>query len=244
MFLVYQPTVSLSGVGEVVGIEALLRWQRADGELRSPMEFIPIAEDTGEIVPIGLWVLEEACRQASSWDSAGLRFSSIAVNVSAVQLRDPEFAARVLAICEKTQWPPTRLVLELTESALMRDTEVLRRTFAAFEENGINLSVDDFGTGFSNLMYLHRFPIQQLKIDRSFVSQMLEDLQVGVLTQAIINLGHAMGLTVIAEGVETEISLRALRNQGCDEAQGYHLARPLLPGDMEAWIRARGAVAA
>lgn len=241
LFLVYQPTVSLSGQGEVVGIEALLRWQRADGELRSPMEFIPIAEDTGEIVPIGLWVLEEACRQACEWDAAGVRFSSIAVNVSAVQLRDPEFAGRVLAICARTSWPPTRLVLELTESALMRDTDVLRRTFAVFEENGINLSVDDFGTGFSNLLYLHRFPIQQLKIDRSFVSQMLEDLQVGVLTQAIINLGHAMGLTVIAEGVETEISLRALRNQGCDEAQGYHMTRPLLPADMAAWIHARGA---
>ncbi|MCX7042173.1 MAG: EAL domain-containing protein [Gammaproteobacteria bacterium] len=243
LFLVYQPTVSLSGNGEVVGIEALLRWQRTDGELRSPMEFIPIAEDTGEIVPIGLWVLEEACRQACAWDAAGVRFSSIAVNVSAVQLRDPDFASRVLAICARTGWPPTRLVLELTESALMRDTDVLRRTFAVFEEKGINLSVDDFGTGFSNLLYLHRFPIQQLKIDRSFVSQMLEDLQVGVLTQAIINLGHAMGLTVIAEGVETEVSLRALRNQGCDEAQGYHMTRPLLPADMAAWIAARGAAA-
>jgi diguanylate cyclase (GGDEF)-like protein len=243
LFLVYQPTVSLSGNGEVVGIEALLRWQRADGELRSPMEFIPIAEDTGEIVPIGLWVLEEACRQACAWDAAGVRFSSIAVNVSAVQLRDPDFASRVLAICARTGWPPTRLVLELTESALMRDTDVLRRTFAVFEENGINLSVDDFGTGFSNLLYLHRFPIQQLKIDRSFVSQMLEDLQVGVLTQAIINLGHALGLRVIAEGVETEVSLRALRNQGCDEAQGYHMTRPLLPADMETWIRARATAA-
>jgi diguanylate cyclase (GGDEF)-like protein/PAS domain S-box-containing protein len=239
LFLVYQPTVSLAAGGEVVGIEALLRWQRPGGELRSPLEFIPIAEDTGEIVPIGLWVLEEACRQAHAWDQAGVAFASIAVNISAVQLRDPDFAERVLAICAKTRWPPTRLVLELTESALMRDTEVLRRNFARFEQHGINLSVDDFGTGFSNLLYLHRFPIQQLKIDRSFVSQMLEDLQVGVLTQAIINLGHAMGLTVVAEGVETEISMRALRNQGCDEVQGYHMTRPLLPGDMEAWIRAR-----
>ena len=163
------------------------------------------------------------------------------MNVSAVQLRVPEFAGRVLAICARTGWPPTRLVLELTESALMRDTDVLRSTFAVFEENGINLSVDDFGTGFSNLMYLHRFPIQQLKIDRSFVNQMLEDPQVGVLTQAIINLGHAMGLTVIAEGVESEVLLSALRDQGCDEAQGYHMTRPLLPGDMETWIRTRHA---
>ncbi|MFA6985068.1 MAG: EAL domain-containing protein [Arenimonas sp.] len=239
LFLVYQPTVSLAAQGEVVGIEALLRWQHPGDELRSPLEFIPIAEDTGEIVPIGLWVLEEACRQARSWDLAGVPFANIAVNVSAVQLRDPDFAEGVLAICARTQWPPTRLVLELTESALMRDTETLRRNFDAFERHGIRLSVDDFGTGFSNLMYLHRFPIRQLKIDRSFVSQMLEDIQVGVLTQAIIHLGHAMGLIVIAEGVEAEISMRALRNQGCDQVQGYHLTRPLRADDMEAWIRAR-----
>ena len=205
------------------------------------MEFIPVAEDSGEIVPIGLWVLDEACRQAAQWRAEGLPFASLAVNVSAVQLRDPSFAERVLETCARHGWPPGKLVLELTESALMRENEVLRRTFAVFEANGIRLSVDDFGTGFSNLLYLHRFPVQQLKIDRSFVSQMLADLQVGVLTQAIINLGHAMGLTVIAEGVETETSLRALRNQGCDEVQGYHLTRPLPPEEMAAWIHARAA---
>ncbi len=239
LFLVYQPTVSLSGGGDVVGFEALLRWRAPDGELRSPMEFIPIAEETGEILSIGLWVLEQACRQARAWDDAGLVFSSMAVNVSAVQLRDPQFAQRVLDICARTQWPPWRLVLELTESALMHDSESLRRTFAVFEANRVQLSVDDFGTGFSNLLYLHRFPVRQLKIDRSFISQMLEDLQVGVLTQAIISLGHAMGLRVVAEGVETEITLRALRNQGCDEAQGFLLTHPLPPKEMEAWVRAR-----
>ena len=239
--LVYQPTVSLEETGGVAGIEALLRWRGPDGELRAPMEFIPVAEDSGEIVPIGLWVLDEACRQAAQWRAEGLPFASLAVNVSAVQLRDPSFAERVLETCARHGWPPGKLVLELTESALMRENEVLRRTFAVFEANGIRLSVDDFGTGFSNLLYLHRFPVQQLKIDRSFVSQMLADLQVGVLTQAIINLGHAMGLTVIAEGVETETSLRALRNQGCDEVQGYHLTRPLPPEEMAAWIHARAA---
>jgi diguanylate cyclase (GGDEF)-like protein/PAS domain S-box-containing protein len=241
--LVYQPTVSLAPGAAVVGIEALLRWHRPGDEPRSPLEFIPIAEESGEIIPIGLWVLETACRQARAWQVAGLPFSTIAVNVSAVQLRDAGFADRVVAICARAGWPPQWLVLELTESALMRDTEVLRRTFATFERHGIQLSVDDFGTGFSNLMYLHRFPVRQLKIDRSFVSQMLEELQVGVLTQAIISLGHAMGLTVIAEGVENEISLRALRNQGCDEVQGYHLTRPLPADAMAEWIRARAAAA-
>ena len=240
LHLEYQPTVSLAD-GRVGGIEALLRWRGPDGELRSPMEFIPVAEDCGEIVPIGLWVLDEACRQAAAWDADGLDFTSMAVNVSAVQLRDPHFADRVLDTCARHGWPPQRLVLELTESALMRENEVLLATFARFEAAGIRLAVDDFGTGFSNLLYLHRFPVQQLKIDRSFVSQMLADLQVGVLTQAIINLGHAMGLTVVAEGVETELLLRALRNQGCDKAQGYHLTRPLPPDALVAWIRARGA---
>ena len=238
--LVYQPTVSLAPDGGVVGIEALLRWQRPGDELRSPLEFIPIAEETGEIVPIGLWVLVQACRQAAGWSADGLAFTSIAVNVSAMQLRDVHFAERVLEICERTGWPPTRLVLELTESALMHDNEVLRANFSSFEKHGVHLAVDDFGTGFSNLLYLHRFPVRQLKIDRSFVGQMLSDRQVGVLTQAIISLGHAMGLTVIAEGVESEQLLRALRNQGCDQAQGYHLTRPLAAGEMEAWIRARG----
>ena len=240
LHLEYQPTVSLAD-GRVRGIEALLRWRGPDGELRSPAEFIPVAEDCGEIVPIGLWVLDEACRQAAAWDAEGLGFSSMAVNVSAVQLRDPGFADRVLDTCARRGWPPKRLVLELTESALMRENEVLLATFARFEAAGIRLAVDDFGTGFSNLLYLHRFPVQQLKIDRSFVSQMLSDLQVGVLTQAIINLGHAMGLTVVAEGVETELSLRALRNQGCDKVQGYHLTRPLPPDALAAWIRARHA---
>jgi diguanylate cyclase (GGDEF)-like protein/PAS domain S-box-containing protein len=240
LHLEYQPTVSLAD-GRVGGIEALLRWRGPDGELRSPMEFIPVAEDCGEIVPIGLWVLDEACRQAAAWDADGLDFTSMAVNVSAVQLRDPHFADRVLDTCARHGWPPQRLVLELTESALMRENEVLLATFARFEAAGIRLAVDDFGTGFSNLLYLHRFPVQQLKIDRSFVSQMLSDLQVGVLTQAIINLGHAMGLVVVAEGVETELSLRALRNQGCDKVQGYHLTRPLPPEALAAWIRARGA---
>ena len=239
LFLVYQPTVSLAEHGKVICIEALLRWQRPGGELRVPLEFLPIAQDTGDIVPIGLWALEEACRQARAWELSGLVFSSMAVNVWAAQLRDPEFAGQVLEICRKTHWQPSRLVLELAESALIRDTDVLRGAFATFESHGINVAVDDFGTGFSHLMSLKGFPVRHLKIDRSFVRQMLEDPHVGVLTQAVINMGHSMGLTVTGQGVEDEGSLLALRNQGCDEVQGFHLTRPLSAGDLEAWIRAR-----
>ncbi len=238
--LAYQPTLALAD-NQVSGVEALLRWRRSDGELCSPVEFIPIAEECGEIVPIGLWVLREACRQGVAWDMTGMGLTRMAVNISAVQLRDPQFAAQVIEICEETGWPPERLVLELTESALMRDTETLRRTFAIFEAHGIRLAVDDFGTGFSNLHYLHRFPVQHLKIDRSFISHMLDDLTVAVLTQAIVHLGHALGLEVVAEGVETDAAMRALRNQGCDEIQGYLLARPMPAADLEAWIRMRRA---
>lgn len=237
--LVYQPTLSLAD-GSIRGIETLLRWTGPDGELRSPTEFIPIAEDCGEIQPVGLWVLEQACRQAREWLSGGLRFERIAVNVSAIQLRDPGFAAAVVDICERCHWPPQRLELELTESALMRDSEVLRRSFALFESRGISLSVDDFGTGFSNLHYLHRFPVKHLKIDRSFVFELLRDQQIERLSEAIVGLGHALNLKVVAEGVETEAAARRLREIGCDEAQGFLYTRPLPAPLLAEWARETG----
>jgi diguanylate cyclase (GGDEF)-like protein/PAS domain S-box-containing protein len=236
--LVFQPTIGLDD-GAVYGIETLLRWQRPNGEKRSPAEFIPIAEDSGEIVPIGLWVLEQACRQARQWDRDGLRFQRIAVNVSAIQLRDPDFGMQVIDICERCGWPTERLELELTESALMRDSENLRRAFLLFEVHGVSLSVDDFGTGFSNLHYLHRFPVQHLKIDRSFVLNLLEDQQVERLSEAIVGLGHALRLRVIGEGVETEAAALRLRELGCDEAQGFLYTPPLPADELADWMRAR-----
>jgi diguanylate cyclase (GGDEF)-like protein/PAS domain S-box-containing protein len=238
--LVYQPTIDLHD-GRVRGIEALLRWNAPSGEQRSPAEFIPIAEDCGEIVPIGRWVLEQACLQARAWDRAGLCFERIAVNVSAIQLRDPDFGAHVIAACAQAGWPPERLELELTESALMRDSDTLRRTFALFEQHGVALSVDDFGTGFSNLQHLHRFPVHALKIDRGFVLGLLDDAPLQRLSQAIVGLGHALRLRVIAEGVETEAVARRLRELQCDEAQGYLYTRPLPPDALLAWAQAREA---
>lgn len=234
--LVYQPLVSTEDTA-APAIEALMRWQRPGHGPCSPAEFIPIAEECGEIVRLGDWVLGEACRQAVVWDRAGLNFSRIAVNVSAVQLRDREFAERVLQICAANDWPPSRLELELTESALIRDTDVLRRTFDLFEQNGVLLAVDDFGTGFSNLHYLNRFPVQRLKIDRSFVQGMLADANTAEVTQAIVHLGHALGMQVVAEGVETVQEDALLRQQGCDEIQGYFYSRPLVPRDMAQWLR-------
>lgn len=237
--LAFQPTLSLAD-GSVACIEALLRWRTREGESRSPAEFIPVAEECGEILPIGRWVLAEACRQARRWHEAGLAFGRIAVNVSPLQLRDPEFAADVLAICAREGWPTDRLVLEITESALMRESDVLRNAFALFKANGITLAIDDFGTGFSNLGYLHRFPVRNLKIDRSFVSQMESSPNMLELTHAVVSLGHALGLGVVAEGVETESVLRLLREQGCDEAQGFLFTRPLAGDELATWLAAQG----
>ncbi|MFN3843715.1 MAG: EAL domain-containing protein [Rehaibacterium terrae] len=236
--LAYQPAVSLRD-GRTLGIEALLRWRPVGGLRCGPDEFVPVAEETGEIVRIGDWVLAEACRQARAWDRAGLRFGHIAVNASAVQMRDPQFAERVIAICADIGWPAERLELEITESSMMIDSEALRAGLALLESRGVRLAVDDFGTGFSNLQYLHRFPVSHLKIDRAFTWAMLQDPAVAELTQAIVTLGHALGLRVIAEGVETEAMAELLRGQGCDEAQGYLYSRPLTAEALTAWLRAR-----
>lgn len=235
--LVYQPLTHVAGE-RAPAVEALLRWHRPGHEPCSPAEFIPIAEQCGEIARLGDWVIGEACRQAAAWADAGLALDRIAVNVSAVQLRDRGFAERVIDLCRCHGWPPARLELELTESALIRDTEALRRCFELFEEHGVQLAVDDFGTGFSNLHYLNRFPVQRLKIDRSFVQDMLRDSGTAKVTQAIVQLGHALGMEVVAEGVETVQEDKLLREQGCDEIQGYLYSRPLPSREMGAFLRA------
>ncbi|NIJ69895.1 EAL domain-containing protein [Xanthomonas sp. 60] len=234
--LVYQPLMH-TDADEPPAIEALLRWHRPGSGYCSPAEFIPIAEKCGEIVRIGDWVLNEACRQAAAWDRAGLVFDRIAVNVSAVQLRERGFAERVIEICHAQGLSPTRLELELTESALIQDTEVLRHCFEVLDRHRVPLAVDDFGTGFSNLHYLNRFPVGRLKIDRSFVQGMLHDSGTAEVTQAIVHLGHALGMKVVAEGVETAQEEDMLRRQGCDEIQGYLYSRPLVPRDLASWLR-------
>ncbi|MDH5822736.1 EAL domain-containing protein [Luteimonas sp. RD2P54] len=234
--VVYQPLVHVDSA-TAPGIEALLRWHRPAGGHCGPAEFIPIAEECGEIVRLGDWVISEACRQAAAWEEAGLRFGRMSVNVSAVQLRDRGFAERVIARCEQAGWPPHRLELELTESALVRDTEILHECFATLQRHGVSLAVDDFGTGFSNLHYLNRFPVSRLKIDRSLILDIQRSTASGDLTRAIIQLGQAMRMQVVVEGVETAIEERLLRQHGCDEIQGYLYTRPLPPREMAQWLR-------
>jgi len=242
--LAYQPLIALDGHG-VRGIEALLRWHHPDLGSCAPDEFIEIAEATGDIVAIGEWALREACRQAAAWHASGLRFGRMSVNVSAVQLRSPGFTRRVLDACADAGWPAAGLELEITESALLLDTDALWECFGALQHAGVALAVDDFGTGFSSLSYLSRFPVGRLKIDRSFTAGLARSDSTGraiAVTRAIIQLGKALHMQVLAEGVESGEDERLLREYGCDEVQGYLYSRPLPPREMVRWLQARALI--
>ena len=222
----YQPKVNLK-TGAVVGAEALIRWAHPTRGPLSPGKFIPVAEETGLILPIGAWVLREACVQAKSWKDAGLRFGTMAVNVSTVQFREDEFLVDLLSVLRETGLDPRSLELEVTESVLMRNTEASVSILKAVRDIGIRVAVDDFGTGYSSLSYLRRFPLDSLKIDQSFLHKIHEAPDDSIIVSAIIGMGRNIGLRVIAEGVETAEELAFLRANDCDEAQGYYFSRPV-----------------
>ena len=224
--VVYQPLLNVAS-GEVVGAEALVRWDQSEGPLVSPAAFIPLAEETGLIVPLGAFVLEKACRQAVRWNCAGQREAklAVAVNVSARQLKNG-FPEEMRAALATSGADPTTICLEVTESTLMRDTEAMSAQLATLSELGVELAIDDFGTGYSSLSYLRHFPIDTLKVDRSFVEGLGERADDRALVTAITSMAHALDLTVVAEGVETPAQLSALRELDCDLAQGYYFARP------------------
>lgn len=226
----YQPQIDLRAM-KVTGVEALIRWNHPVFGLVAPMRFIPIAEDSGLIVPIGEWVLAEACRQAVAWQRAGLAPIAIAVNLSAVQFRRGNVEVSVRRALAHSGLDPALLELELTESILIQNTEKVLTNVQALKGLGIKLSVDDFGTGYSSLAYLKRFNVDKLKIDQSFVHDMVDDPNDAAIIGAIIQMAHSLNLRAIAEGVENEATLAALRRSGCDEAQGYYFARPM-PADM------------
>ncbi len=226
LLLHFQPLVDAAD-GRLVAAEALLRWQHPDLDLVSPADFIPLAEETGLIVPIGEWVLRSACEHHRAWREAGGTPLRMMVNISARQFRDEGFLAMVGSVLAETAMPPACLTLELTESMLMDGTE---RTIARLEQLralGVGLAIDDFGTGYSSLAYLKRFPIDELKIDRLFVRGIDRETRDGALVAAIISLGHSLGLRVVAEGVETPGQLAVLQHEGCDLAQGFHFSAPL-----------------
>ncbi len=238
--LYYQPQVDFDG--RTTGAEALLRWQHPERGLVSPAEFIPLAEDTGLILPLGHWVLVSACRQLAAWaavpESDRL---TLAVNVSSRQFRHQDFVDQVLSVLDRTGADPHKLKLELTESLLLDDVEGIIDKMNALKARGVSFSLDDFGTGYSSLAYLKRLPLYQLKIDQSFVRDVLTDPNDAAIARTIVALAKSMGLVVIAEGVETEAQRDSLASHGCHAYQGYLFSRPLPLADFEQFLRGRDA---
>ena len=225
----YQPIVDLAS-GTVLAVEALVRWQHPERGLLGPNEFVGVAEETGLIVPLGEWVLQHACRQARTWGDrfpAGL--GAVCVNLSARQVTDPDLVKRVQQALSSSGLPGQRLVLEITESAIMETAEEAVAGIAELKKLGVRLHLDDFGTGYSSLSYLHRFPIDALKIDRSFVSTMGESDEARAIVRSILGLARSLRMDVIAEGVENEEQVSLLLGLGCEHAQGLYFAGALDP---------------
>lgn len=239
-FLVFQPQAGTDD-GALAGWEALLRWRLPDGTLVPPDLFVPLAEQGDAILRLGDWVLRCACFTAARWLRDGTAELPMAVNVSARQMEAPGFVRSVLAALTDSGLPADRLKLELTETALFRGGETARQAMLELRGAGVRLVLDDFGTGCSSLALLRRVPVEALKIDRQFVQAMVEDRDAAAIVQAVVALAHALGLTVIAEGVETREQWLFLRAYRCDRIQGYRLARPLPEADVPAFMAAHRA---
>lgn len=228
----YQPKLDL-GSGEIVGMEALVRWQHAEMGMVSPAKFIPLAEETGLIVSLGNWILEQACRQVVEWSRTAGRSFKLAVNLSARQFRQSDLIAEIERVIDITGIEPSCLELEITESILMGDIDSALRMMEQIRSLGVQLAIDDFGTGFSSLNYLKRFPINTLKIDQSFVRDLTVDSEDAAIVKSIIALGHSLQLSVVAEGVEDQSQLDFLQQHSCDVVQGYFISKPLSVDDFQ-----------
>jgi EAL domain-containing protein (putative c-di-GMP-specific phosphodiesterase class I) len=236
LVLYYQPKVHLQ-TGKLQGIEALVRWQRPDGKLVQPADFIPVAEDTGLITPIGEWVFRKALAQVRVWLDNGLPAPRVAVNISPRQFRQFDLAGLIADALNRAKLGGEYLEVEITESVLMEDTQASASALQRLKNLGVSIAIDDFGTGHSSLHYLKRFPIDTLKIDRSFVTDIPRDHDDATITKAIIGLAHNLRLTVIAEGVETREQVNFLRENGCDEAQGFLFSVPLNTMQLTAYLQ-------
>ncbi len=238
----YQPIVSLAG-GDLIGLEALVRWARGEEVLMSPAEFIPVAEEMGLIVPIGRWVLRESMQQVRRWQDRhpGLQRLGLSVNISARQLRQPELVDDIVDALQATRFDPSCLTLEITETALLRDTSRALGILDDLRSLGIRLALDDFGTGYSSLSYLREFPIDAIKIDKSFVQGIARGSEEAAVARAIIELGRTLDIDTVAEGIEGSEQLDELRALRCDYGQGYHFSRPLPASELEPLLRTESA---
>jgi len=233
--LFYQPKLNVKS-GQILGMEALIRWNHPERGFLPPGLFIPVAERSPLIVPIGEWVLREACAQAKRWQSIGLGDLKVAVNVSAVQLQETCMATLVRQVLLESGLPAHLLELEITESAVMEDVENTIRILEELRDLGVSLSIDDFGTGYSSLNYLKRFPVKRIKIDKIFIDEIVDDKSEGVIARAVITMGHSFGMEITAEGVEESPQQDFLKAQGCDEIQGYLFAKPMNVANFTAFV--------
>ncbi len=233
----YQPKIDLA-TGGMIGAEALLRWHHPERGIVEPHTFVPIAEESGLIVPIGQWVLREACRQTRAWQAAGLHPVPIAVNISAIEFRNKHFTEGIRELLCETRLDPQLLELELTESVLMSSVAMTEEMLWDLKALGVRLAVDDFGTGYSSLSYLMCFPIDALKVDQSFVRDITGEGDSSPIIAAVIAMARSLNQRVVAEGVETPEQVAFLRAQHCDEAQGFHFSRPLPADEFEALLAA------
>ena len=236
----YQPKIDLE-TGAVVGVEALIRWHRPRHGVVLPARFIPVAEESGLILPIGRWVLDTACRQARAWQNEGLAPISIAINVSAVELRAKDFLTNVQQILEQTRLEPRFLEIELTETFMMQDWKSTAEILRALKGLGVRIALDDFGTGYSSLSYMKRFPIDALKIDQSFVRDMTTDSDDASIVSAVIDMGRSLNMRVVAEGIQTQDQLQFLKDRHCPEGQGFYFAPPV-PAEQLTSLLSNGSV--
>lgn len=224
--LYYQPIVDLNN-GELRAMEALIRWNHPNLGFISPDQFIPIAEESGQIIPIGNWVLHAACSQNKAWQDLGHPPFKVCVNVSTIQLRHPSFVETVSMVLKETGLEAKWLELEVTESVLIEDTKLLKENLMKLKAIGISMAIDDFGTGCTSLSYLRQFSFDHVKIDRSFIEDVKQNLNGMAIASTIISLAHKLNIGVIAEGIEEDEQLTFLKKEGCDEGQGYYFSRPL-----------------
>jgi diguanylate cyclase (GGDEF)-like protein len=242
LYLLYQPQIDVCS-SRIVGFEALVRWRHPERGVISPTEFIPLAEETGLIVPIGEWVLRAACQQATTWQLPGKPPVRVAVNLSAKQFKDENLTQSVLSALHDSGLPAELLELELTEGTLMDDARATMVTLEQLRGIGVYLSIDDFGTGYSSMNYLKRFDVRALKIDKSFISGLPLDSENAAITRAIIAMAHGLKMAVVAEGVETDAQLVLLEQYGCDMVQGYYLGHPSPPDSIHRMLAGQGALA-